>query len=231
MLNPKTAVYIESSFNKSYLPEINGVDYLPAIQKGNMYRDSKNYDRFLIVDGVFATSRAVWQREIIYTLTIGKTVLGCSSMGAIRAAELGVHGMIGSGWIYRNILNANIEGDDEVSLLYNIDPSNNIISYSVPLVTIMWILSTIYGQNYLSDINTAEFIDRIKDKPFNERTISFILNIAKIMLPFSVANLLKIRLLKREYDIKSIDFINLLGQLYNIDLSELLQTEGNLYHE
>ena len=142
MLNPKTAVYIESSFNKSYLPEINGVDYLPAIQKGNMYRDSKNYDRFLIVDGVFATSRAVWQREIIYTLTIGKTVLGCSSMGALRAAELGVHGMIGSGWIYRNILNANIEGDDEVSLFYNIDPSNNIISYSVPLVTIMWILLT-----------------------------------------------------------------------------------------
>ncbi|QNJ06875.1 tfuA-like family protein [Synechococcus sp. MEDNS5] len=231
MINPKTAVYIESTFNKNFLPKLNGVDYLPAVKKNDIYRDAEKYDRFLIVDGVFATSRAVWQREIIHAITIGKTVLGCSSIGALRAAELGVHGMIGSGWVYKNVLSATIEGDDEVSLLYSVDPSGNIISYSVPMATIMWILSSIYGQHYLSDINAAKFLNRIKSKPFNERTFSYILNVANNMLPLSVVNLLKFRLQKKEYDIKSLDFINLLGRLYNRDLSPLLETVENLYYE
>ena len=57
-------------------------------------------DAILIVDGEFGQSLSVWHKEILHALHRGIRVVGASSMGALRAAELDRFGMEGVGEIY-----------------------------------------------------------------------------------------------------------------------------------
>ena len=54
-----------------------------------------------LIDGVFFQESSVGHREILAALKSGVRVVGASSMGAIRAAELHTLGMEGMGEVYR----------------------------------------------------------------------------------------------------------------------------------
>jgi hypothetical protein len=69
-----------------------------------------------LIDGVFYNRAAVSHREIIDAVRSGVTVVGGSSMGALRASELDGFGMIGVGKIYACLKQGLIEADDEVAL-------------------------------------------------------------------------------------------------------------------
>ncbi|WP_338242697.1 YcaO-like family protein [Aurantiacibacter hainanensis] len=69
-----------------------------------------------LVDGVFRTARTVWHREILSLLEAGWRVLGASSLGAIRAAELAPYGMVGVGEIFAGYAHGAITRDDAVLL-------------------------------------------------------------------------------------------------------------------
>lgn len=69
-----------------------------------------------LIDGVFETAPAVWHKEILYALEHGIAVLGASSIGALRAAELEQFGMIGIGEIFRAYRDGKLEDDDEVAV-------------------------------------------------------------------------------------------------------------------
>ena len=79
-----------------------------------------------LIDGLFATSAAVWHREILWAMAEdGMRMFGAASMGALRAAELASFGMVGIGKIYR-VLSAGryhpfaepFEDDDEVAVTH-----------------------------------------------------------------------------------------------------------------
>ena len=72
----------------------------------------------VLVDGVFHGRAPVWQRELLCAMESGIRVYGASSMGALRAAELHAHGMVGLGTIYAWYVTGEIDGDDEVALLH-----------------------------------------------------------------------------------------------------------------
>lgn len=74
--------------------------------------------RLCLIDGVFDAQPAVWHKEILLLLAAGWQILGASSMGALRAAELDRLGMIGVGMIYRAYADGRLTGDDEVALLH-----------------------------------------------------------------------------------------------------------------
>ncbi|UAJ12292.1 YcaO-like family protein [Glacieibacterium megasporae] len=69
-----------------------------------------------IVDGCFETAPTVWHKEILDLIALGVPVLGGASLGAIRAAELDRHGMIGVGTIYAAYRDRMIQRDDAVML-------------------------------------------------------------------------------------------------------------------
>ncbi|HYD18369.1 MAG TPA: TfuA-like protein [Patescibacteria group bacterium] len=71
-----------------------------------------------IIDGLYETVPAVWHKEILYAMKEGIHVLGASSMGALRAAELAPFGMEGIGEIYRDFVGGLIEDDDEVAVVH-----------------------------------------------------------------------------------------------------------------
>jgi hypothetical protein len=98
--------------------KILSADYFPPASRGDIYRIIASGVRTIVlIDGVFHSTRSVWQREILDALGDGIEVLGASSMGALRAAELHPFGMAGHGTIFEWYKNGLIEGDDEVAPL------------------------------------------------------------------------------------------------------------------
>src|SRR4051812_27007288 len=78
-----------------------GARFLPPARKGDVYRElHRGVEVVVLIDGVFQSTASVWHRELLAALDNGVTVIGASSMGALRAAELHPHGMIGEGLIY-----------------------------------------------------------------------------------------------------------------------------------
>ena len=58
----------------------------------------------------------MWHKEILFALSKGIRVLGASSMGALRAAELHDFGMIGVGRIFEDYRDEVLRDDDEVAV-------------------------------------------------------------------------------------------------------------------
>lgn len=92
-------------------------DYRPPAAHGDVWRALEETPRAIgIIDGVFEQIPAVWHKEILAALDAGVHVFGASSMGALRAAELDVFGMVGVGPIYEAFRDGRWEDDDEVAL-------------------------------------------------------------------------------------------------------------------
>jgi hypothetical protein len=62
---------------------------------------------------------SVSPKEILAVLERGKTVIGASSMGALRASELDRSGMIGVGWVYDYFRRRPVRRDADVALVYS----------------------------------------------------------------------------------------------------------------
>lgn len=91
--------------------------FLPPVQAGDVARLCKqDPDVIGIVDGVFEQAPSVWHKEILYALSEGIRVYGCSSMGALRAAEMHRYGMVGVGEIFGAFRDGILEDDDEVAV-------------------------------------------------------------------------------------------------------------------
>ena len=76
--------------------------YHPPAAVGDVYRVAASGDCSVLalIDGLFQSVPAVWHKEILFALELGLRVFGASSMGALRAAELDVFGMVGVGTVY-----------------------------------------------------------------------------------------------------------------------------------
>lgn len=80
--------------------------------------DSETCRTVLLVYGLFDAQPSIRHKELLLLLSRGVAVIGAASMGALRAAELDRHGMIGVGRIYRAYATGRWQGDDEVALLH-----------------------------------------------------------------------------------------------------------------
>jgi hypothetical protein len=93
--------------------------YLPPVSMGDIYRLMERRPRVIaIIDGLFEQTPAVWHKEILYALSQGVRVLGASSMGALRAAELAAFGMEGVGQVFEAFHRGELEDDDEVAVAH-----------------------------------------------------------------------------------------------------------------
>jgi len=77
-------------------------DYRPPARRGDVLAAARDgADIICLIDGVFFQDSSVAHKEILEALQMGVRVIGASSMGALRAAEMDVYGMEGVGEIYR----------------------------------------------------------------------------------------------------------------------------------
>ncbi|HUL60654.1 MAG TPA: TfuA-like protein [Anaeromyxobacteraceae bacterium] len=87
-----------------------------------------------LVDGTFESTPSVWHHEILAALDAGVAVFGAASMGALRAAELWRHGMIGVGGIFAAYRDGARRDDADVALLHA-GAEGGWRASTVPLVT------------------------------------------------------------------------------------------------
>lgn len=92
--------------------------YLQPASQGDIILAAHAYrpDLMILIDGTFQGCPAVRHKEILWAIAQGITVLGASSMGAIRAAELAGFGMVGVGVIYRWYRRWLLAPDDAVAI-------------------------------------------------------------------------------------------------------------------
>ena len=70
-------------------------------------------------------------KEILQLLADGVRVVGCSSMGALRAAELYPYGVIGNGAVFEMYRHGVIDADDEVAVMHGAAPEYRRMSESL----------------------------------------------------------------------------------------------------
>ena len=134
----KIIVFLGPSLDQAAAERILSAHYLPPARRGDLLAAAEKGATIIgLIDGVFHQESAVAHREILAAIKKGVRVVGASSMGALRAAEMDTLGMVGIGEIYRMYKSGELESDDEVALVF--DPSSGL-ALSEPLINIRFTL-------------------------------------------------------------------------------------------
>src|SRR5512136_2171690 len=134
----KIIVFLGPSLEQTAAEKILSAYYLPPARRGDLLSAVHDGATIIgLIDGVFHQESAVAHREILAAIKKGVRVVGSSSMGALRAAEMDTLGMVGIGKIYKMYKSGELESDDEVALVF--DPSSGM-ALSEPLINIRFTL-------------------------------------------------------------------------------------------
>lgn len=210
MSDKKVIVFIGPSLSVEESRKILDADYRPPVKRNDiLHAIDENPDIIGIVDGVFHQSPAVSHKEILKAIDNEITVVGGSSMGALRAAELDDLGMIGVGYIYKQYATGNIESDDDVSLVFT---SDDYAPLSVPYINIEYNLNQAEKENIINNNEKTEILKVAKALYYPKRNYSLILQKADI--DSDTKNHLK-NFLKSCIDIKKQDAIEVLNYIKN----------------
>jgi hypothetical protein len=169
---PPVAVFLGPSLSLEAASPLLEAVYLPPAQFGDVYRLIGGGMRAIVlVDGVFHGRAPVWQRELLYAMESGIRVYGASSMGALRAAELHPHGMVGIGTVYEWYVTGEIDGDDEVALLHA-GAEQRYRPLTEPLVNLRFNLREAATRGLVERDEAAAMTAELAAMPFWERTTS-----------------------------------------------------------
>jgi hypothetical protein len=114
-----TYIFLGPSLPIERARELLDATYLPPIQQGDILHLLERRPVVLgIIDGYFEIVPAVWHKEILIAMAEGVHVFGAASMGALRAAELHMFGMIGIGRVFEWYRDGVLTADDEVAVVH-----------------------------------------------------------------------------------------------------------------
>jgi hypothetical protein len=155
-----------------------GLRCCPPAVRGDISKTAKTGVKIIgLIDGVFYNRAAVSHREIIGVMQSGVTVVGGSSMGALRASELDSFGMIGVGKIYRCFKEGVIEADDEVAVAYN---PVTFAPVSDPLVNIRVAMHSLLKASIVTNDTSNALLNLAKSFFYVERSLSLLLKTAEL---------------------------------------------------
>ncbi|ADC46518.1 TfuA-like protein [Methanobrevibacter ruminantium M1] len=211
----KIIVYLGLSIQEEEAKTILDADYRTPVKRGDILKAiSEKPDIIGIIDGVFHHTPAVAHKEIMKALKMGITVVGASSMGALRASELDDLGMIGIGYVYKAYRSGKITSDDDVALSF--DPERNV-PISEALVNIDYKLDLAVKEEIISE-EDKEYIHNIaKDIYYPKRSYQYIFS--KVEMEDEKKTKL-IDFILKEKDIKYLDAIEALEYIKSISEEE-----------
>ena len=174
-------VYLGPTLARSTAQSWLNATYLPPIKRGDLATLPHEVQIVGIIDGVFHQSLAVSPKEIIALLDRGVRVYGASSIGALRAAETHMYGMIGVGEIFAMYRDRLIDADDEVAVAY--DPSSER-AVSEPLVNIRSALRLAVAQGLIPSKEAGEIISTMKGIYYPSRSYQLVGRMSPALAPF-----------------------------------------------
>lgn len=165
---------LESETARSLLPN---ADFRPPVSRGDLEKAAaENPDIICLIDGVFFEQCSVGHREILSALNKGISVVGASSMGALRASETASFGMVGIGKVFDLYKNGIVESDDEVAVIC--DPVSNT-AVSEALVNIRATLEKAVSDSVLTPQERADLFQIAAEMYYPDRTYDFLIEKAK----------------------------------------------------
>ncbi|MEJ2763797.1 TfuA-like protein [Photobacterium sp. MCCC 1A19761] len=201
--------------------------YRPPAKQGDVYLATlDNPKMIVIIDGYFESVPAVWHKEILYAMSKGIHVFGCSSMGALRAAELEHFGMEGYGEVFESFASGDFEDDDEVALVHA-PAEAGYIAASIPMVNIRATLDTAVDKQIIAPQQAKLLTQALKDVWYPERNYSCLLSMAKEILSHHQWCELEHHIETNAVDLKRLDAISLLKTLQAIDIEQLPAKQVN----
>ncbi|MGP3691292.1 TfuA-like protein [Streptomyces sp. IBSNAI002] len=140
----------------------------PAIERGHTV---------VLIDGVYHQAPALRHKEILAAISHGVRVIGAASIGALRAAELDGHGMIGSGRIYHAYASGALTGDDEVAVAQS--PDGELSAQTWPLVSLRHIVRTAEREQVMTSRTAALLLRALAEIPYQQRTESAVRSVVR----------------------------------------------------
>ena len=142
----------------------------PPIAHGDLLRlGPAAGDTIAIIDGYFYERAPVRHKEILGCIEAGVTVAGSSSIGALRAAELGPFGMHGIGTVYQLYHDGTIDADDEVAVLH----ASNDYDYRCVTEALVNIRATCANASRVGVMNESDarlIVETAAAMPFHRRS-------------------------------------------------------------
>lgn len=184
-------------------------EVVPPISFGDAFRYGlRPRDTLLIIDGLFYQQASVRHKELLSLMADGVRVVGSSSMGALRAAELHSFGMEGYGWVFEAYRDGVLEADDEVGTVHG-DREDGYPVFVDALVNIRHTLARGVESGLLSARLAGRLIETARTTPFTMRTWPRLLDAVGAPESQSLAK----RLRSQRVDIKRADAVLALRQL------------------
>lgn len=145
---------------------------LPPVSQGDILDILPQKPQIIaIVDGYFEGVPSVWHKEILFAMDQGVAVYGCSSMGALRAAELSAFGMVGVGRIYEWFRDGTLTDDDEVAVLHGPEEAGFVVA-SEPMVNIRATLDLARRRGVIDDQQKQVLLSQGKALFYKQRSWS-----------------------------------------------------------
>lgn len=174
----KTVVFLGPSIRREKVKVPANTKIAGPIRRGDL--DSfHEFDRFVVIDGEFDQSLSVSPKEILRILDQGKSVIGASSMGALRASELKDFGMVGLGWVYRMFVRAAVRQDDDVALTFN---PLNFLPTTVPMVNVKYWMEEGRKQGAICNRDGAAVIRAARRVFYADRTEALLRDLVESQL-------------------------------------------------
>jgi len=205
---PKIVVFLGPSLPVERANQILRAEYRSPAKRGDIYRASEEGANIIcLIDGVFFQECSVAHKEILHALEVGTSVLGASSMGALRASELDVYGMEGVGEIYKAYKRGDLTSDDEVALIF--DPLT-FEPLSEPLVNIRYNLKIASELGIIDNSSADQLLKAAQSLYFPARNYNKIIQASLGIVPQRQLESFKSFLMECKRDLKMEDAIELL---------------------
>lgn len=177
-----------------------GVEYRPPARRGDLDAvDESKVAEVVLIDGVMVYGHPPSPMEVHRLAERGVRVLGASSLGALRAAELTGYGVEGVGWVFGQVRSGQLTADDE--LLARLDPRTGRAE-TLFLVNLRYAARQLVLAGALSSDKAGLFLSSVAALYFEARTCPRTRDVAASA---GLDNVLFERLLEPRYDIKAAD--------------------------
>ncbi|AGB01767.1 TfuA-related McrA-glycine thioamidation protein [Methanoregula formicica] len=210
----RITVFLGPSLEREAAEKILPAEYRPPAKRGDLLRAAEEGATIIgLIDGVFHQESAVAHREILAAVKKGIRVVGASSMGALRAAEMDTLGMTGIGEVYRLYKNGELISDDEVALVF--DPETGL-SLSEPLVNIRFTLKRAETEGTITSQEHADLLAAARSVFYPQRTYPKIVSAAGNALDPSTAQQFLSWVMDHAVDRKRLDAIEALEYIRDL---------------
>ena len=216
MVRSKPVIFLGPSLSREKARKILDADYRLPAKKGDLLQlILKEVNIVGLVDGYFLQDYPPTPIEV-YNLVRKRNVkvFGSSSLGALRAVELGKYGMIGIGKIFRLFRDGILESDDEVAVTFT-DYTNY---KSEALIDIRYNLFLAQKYNIIDNSTGRSILKVSKQTYFPYRTYEDILDKCKSKYPEINSKIESFRdyILNNKKSLKERDAVRLLQHMKSI---------------